>query len=310
LTGLGDRLSVEYANTEGSNEVDASYTVPLNPRNGTLRLAFGLSDSHVIEEPFDQLDITAPSNYYELSYRQPIIQTPTEELALGLTASHQASQTQIGGEGFPLSAEADAEGWTRVSALRFFQEWTERSSQHVFAVRSQFSLGTEWLGATVSDTTPDSRFFVWRGQGQWVRLLAPDLLFLVRGDMQFSDNPLVSLEQFSIGGPQTVRGYRQDALLTNNGAVFSTEVRVPILRVPKIRGVLQITPFVDVGTAWNNPNIELDPSTLLGIGVGLLWQHQDFSARLDWGIPLIPIPGEKNNLQENGIYFSVVYTPF
>lgn len=310
LTGLGDTLSVEYANTDGSNEVDASYTLPLNARNGSLSLAFGLSNSHVIEEPFDQLDITAPSNYYELSYRQPLIRTPTAELTLGLTASRQASQTQIDGEGFPLSADADAEGWTRVSALRFFQEWTERSSQHVFAVRSQFSLGVEWLGATVSDTTPDSRFFVWRGQGQWVRLLAPDLLFLVRGDMQLSDNPLVSLEQFSIGGPQTVRGYRQDALLTNNGAVFSTEMRVPIVRVPEVQGVLQITPFVDVGTAWNNPNIDLDPSTLLGVGIGLLWQHKDFSARLDWGIPLIPIEGEKNNLQENGIYFSVVYTPF
>lgn len=311
LLGFGDGLSVEYTNTDGSNEVDASYTLPLNPRNGTLRLAFGRANSEVIEEPFDQADIAAPSRYYELVYRQPMIQTPTEELALGFTASRQESRTKIGGGGFPISLDADDEGRTNVSALRFFQEWTERSSQDVFAVRSQFSLGVDWLNATVSDQNPDSRFFVWRGQGQWVRLLARDTLLLVRTDVQLSDSPLVSLEQFSIGGPQSVRGYRQDALLTNDGAFFSTEVRVPILRVSQIRGVLQITPFVDVGAAWNNPGVELDPSTLVGVGVGLLWQQgDDFSARLDWGIPLVSIEGEKKTWQENGIYFSIVYTPF
>jgi hemolysin activation/secretion protein len=310
LTGLGDALSVDYTNTDGSNEVNASYTLPLNPRNGTLRLAAGRANSNVIEEPFDRLDISAPSQYYELTLRQPLIQTPTEELALGFIASRQESQTQVDGDGFPLSLDADEEGRTKVSALRFFQEWTERSSQHVFAVRSQFSLGVDWLDASVSDETADSRFFAWRGQGQWVRLLAPDTLLLVRTDVQLTDSPLVSLEQFSIGGSQSVRGYRQDEILTNNGALFSTEVRVPILRVPEIQGVLQIVPFIDVGTAWNNPDIELDPSTLVGAGVGLLWQHNDFSARLDWGIPLIDVEGEKKTWQENGIYFSIIYSPF
>jgi hemolysin activation/secretion protein len=310
LTGLGDGLSVDYTNTDGSNEVNASYTVPLNPRNGTLRLALGRANSRVIEEPFDRADITAPSQYYELTYRQPLLLSPTEELALGVTLSRQESQTQVDGEGFPLSLDADEAGRTRVSAVRFFQEWTERSSQHVFAVRSQFSLGVDWLNATVSDQTADSRFLAWRGQGQWVRLLAPDLLVLVRTDLQLTDSPLVSLEQFSLGGAQSVRGYRQDALLSNNGALFSTEIRLPIVRVPEVQGVLQIVPFVDVGTTWNNPDVELDPGTLLGVGIGLLWQHEDFSARLDWGIPLIPIEGEKRTWQENGIYFSLIYSPF
>jgi hemolysin activation/secretion protein len=310
LTGLGDALVVGYANTDGSNELNGSYTLPLNPRNGTLRLALGGANSRVIQEPFDAANITAPSRYLELSYRQPIIQSPTEELALGFTASRQESQTEVDGEGIPLSLDADENGRTRVSALRFFQEWTERSSQHVFAVRSQFSLGVDWFDATVNDEFPDSRFFSWRGQGQWVRLLAPDTLLLVRGDMQLSDNPLVSLEQFSLGGPQTVRGYRQDALLTNDGALFSTEIRLPIVRVPEVSGLLQVVPFVDVGTAWHNPDVELNPSTLAGVGVGLLWQQEDFSARLDWGIPLVQVEGDKNTWQENGVYFSVVYSPF
>jgi hemolysin activation/secretion protein len=108
-----------------------------------------------------------------------------------------------------------------------------------------------------------------------------------------------------------VRGYRQDALLSDSGLLLSSELRLPILRAPKMGGVLQLTPFFEVGKAWNNNGKNPSPSTLVGTGVGLLWKQGDnFSARLDWGIPLVSVEGEKRNLQENGIYFSINYSPF
>ena len=315
LLGLGDGLRIGYSHTAGSNTLNAGYTLPLNPRNGTLQLSIGTSDSRVIEEPFDQLEIASNSRYYELSLRQPLTQTPTEEFALGLTASHQQSQTELGFNDigpFPLSPGADDEGRTRVSAVRFFQEWTQRSNRQVLAARSQFSLGLDWLNATVNDNAPDSQFLSWRGQGQWVRLLAPDTLLLVRGDVQLADETLVSLEQFGLGGQQSGRGYRQDALLTDNGALLSAEVRLPIARVPEWQGLLQLSPFMDVGLGWNSGDTsDPDPNALVGVGLGLLWNQGDnVSARLDWGIPLVSIDSSGNSLQENGFYFSLVYSPF
>jgi hemolysin activation/secretion protein len=320
LLGFGDGLAVGYTNTDGSNGVDASYTIPINPRNGTIRLAFGFTNSEVIEDPFEVLEIEAESRYYELTYRQPIHQTPTEEFTLGLTASHQTSQTELGIEDingnpigpFPLSPGADEEGRTRVTALRFFQEWTQRSSQQVLAARSQFSVGIDALDATINGgDIPDSRFLSWRGQGQWVRLLAPDTLFLLRADVQLSDGPMLPLEQFGLGGQNSVRGYRQDFLLTDNGALASAEVRIPVLRVPEVEGLLQIVPFLDIGTTWNNSSPDPDPSTLVGVGAGLLWRMGDnFTARLDWGIPLVEVESQDRTWQENGVYFSVFYTPF
>ncbi|NJO39621.1 MAG: ShlB/FhaC/HecB family hemolysin secretion/activation protein [Cyanobacteria bacterium CRU_2_1] len=311
LLGFGDGLSVSYANTDGSNEVDASYIIPINPRNGTIRLSFGLSSSDVIEPPFDDLDIAADSRYYELAYRQPIFQSPTEEFALGIIASRQESETELLGEPFPLSFGANEEGETRVSVIRIFQEWIRRSSQEVLAARSQFSIGLDLLDATVNDGLPDSRFVSWRGQGQWVRLLAPDTLFLVRTDIQLTGDSLVPLEQFGVGGQLSVRGYRQDFLLADNGVLFSTEVRLPVLRVSEVDGLLQVVPFLDIGTAWTARGDELDPSTLVGLGVGLLWQQSDtLSARIDWGIPLIDVDSRERTWQESGIYFSILYTPF
>lgn len=313
LLGLGDGLEVSYANTDGSNEINGSYTVPVNPRNGTIRLAVGAASTNIIEEPFDNAGIEGKSRTYELTYRQPILEKPDRNLAVGVTLSRQESNTFLQGERFPLSAGANDRGKTRVSAVRFFQEYVQRSSNQVFAARSQFSVGTNLLGATVNDSGPDSRFLAWRGQAQYVRLLAPETLLIVRSDIQLADRPLLSLEQIGIGGVQSVRGYRQDLLLTDSGAIASAEVRIPIWRVPKVKGLLQVAPFIDLGVGWNHSGEKANPDSdkLLGAGVGLLWQMGDrFNARLDYGFPLINVGGGDRTFQEKGIYFRINYFAF
>ena len=313
LLGLGDGLEVSYANTDGSNEFNGSYTVPVNARNGTIGFAASAASTNIIEEPFDRAQIEGKSRTYELTYRQPIVEKPDRTLALGLSFSRQESDTFLSGERFALSAGANERGETRVSAVRFFQEYVQRSSNQVFAARSQFSLGTNLFGATANDSGPDSRFLAWRGQAQYVRLLAPETLLIVRSDIQLADRSLLSLEQIGIGGVQSVRGYRQDLLLTDSGAIASAEVRIPVWRVPEVEGLLQVAPFIDFGLGWNQseekPNPESDK--LLGAGLGLVWQMGDrLNVRLDYGIPLINARSGDRTLQEKGLYFRINYFAF
>jgi hemolysin activation/secretion protein len=111
-----------------------------------------------------------------------------------------------------------------------------------------------------------------------------------------------------------VRGYRQDLLLTDNGFLTTAEVRLPILRVARVEGVLQVVPFVDFGMAWNhsdNPIPNPDRNTLVGVGLGLQWQMGDrLTARFDWGIPLIDANSSNDTLQEQGLYFSINFSLF
>ncbi|MEM8612688.1 MAG: BamA/TamA family outer membrane protein, partial [Cyanobacteria bacterium P01_H01_bin.105] len=176
--------------------------------------------------------------------------------------------------------------------------------------RSQFSVGLDILGATSGDS-PNSEFFAWRGQGQWVRLLAPETLFIFQSDIQLADAPLLPLEQFGLGGVNTVRGYRQDLLLVDNGISASAEVRFPLYRSPTRRSLLQLTPFVEGGFGWNASGRDPDPDTLVSAGLGLLWQSDNgLSARVDWGIPLINGDSDGDSLQESGIHFSLNYRVF
>lgn len=326
LLGLGDTGQFNYTNTDGSDTWNFGYTVPINSQNGTLSVNFGTSSSEIIEPPFDRVDIDADSRFYELTYRQPLIQSIEQksdnqdessefirtEFALGFTASRQESETSLLGTRFPLSAGANDDGETRVSALRFFQEWTRQDAQQIFAARSQFSVGLDLFDATINNDGPDSRFFAWQGQGQWVRKLGSQAnranpLLLVRGGLQLSTGELLPLEQFSLGGQNNVRGYRQDTRLTDNGAFASLELRYPVLEFRQSQGVLEIIPFVDAGFGWNaNGNDDLSSDTLVSTGLGLQLQFGNrLRARLDWGIPLVDVDSRDRTWQENGLHFSV-----
>ena len=306
LLGFGDRITFDYINTEGSNNLDFSYGIPINAKNGTLRMAYGISSNDIIEEPFTPLDIETEAQYLEFGVRQPLINSPRREFTLGMTFSYQDSNTKVLDDPFPLSPGADEDGNTRISALRFFQEYVNRNEQQVLALRSQFSLGLDLFGATVNDDAPDSLFLAWRGQSQWIRRLEEDFLLVLRGDLQLSATDLVPLEQFRIGGANSVRGYRQDFALANSGLTAGAEMRIPLLRVRKLDGVLHLTPFVDLGTIWNNDDAVIDTDFLAAVGLGLNFSAGNgLNARIDWGIPLVDVEKRGDSLQENGIYFSL-----
>jgi hemolysin activation/secretion protein len=132
---------------------------------------------------------------------------------------------------------------------------------------------------------------------------------LARSDVQLANRTLLPLEQFGIGGGNSVRGYRQDILLGDNGISASAELRFPIIgRSDRGLGVLQIAPFVDVGTVWNSSGIEkFDRQMLMSVGTGLRWELGDtMSANFYWGIPLVDVNSRGRTWQEKGLHFSVL----
>ncbi len=311
LLGLGDAFEFSYSNTEGSDTFDVAYTVPVSSSNTTVGVRYSHTSSEVIDDDFDILSIESESEDLQFTLRHPLKQTPTEELALSLELSHSRSEStfQLPGAprlGFPF--DGAPEGEAKVTAIRLGQEWTQRNAESVFAVRSRFSVGTDWFGATQNEgDLPDSNFFSWQGQAQWVQVLAPETLLLARLEGQLANRPLLSLEQFRLGGLGSVRGYREDRVIADSGVFASLEARVPVIRIPEWESLVQITPFVDIGHGWNTGDrADPDPQTLASVGIGALWQISDrFTARLDYGIPLINGDDSGDSLQESGVLFSI-----
>ncbi len=315
LTGNGDELAGSYyrSTTGGSNVFDFSYRVPLNPMNGTLQLRTVLDRNKVTQAPFERLNIEGESNIYEISVRQPLIRTPREEFALSLGFSYKDGQTFLFDRTpFPFGIGADANGVTRTSVFRFGQDYVSRDRQGAWLARSQFSLGTGLLDATINKSPiPDSRFFSWLGQVQRVQRLGNDHLLLIQGDVQLTPDSLLPSEQLVIGGGQSLRGYRQNVRSGDNGFRFSVEDRITLQRNDAGVSIFQLAPFIDLGSIWNhpdNPNKLPRQTFLASAGLGLLWEPLPrLSLRLDYAIPFIDLDDRGTNAQDNGFFFSVNY---
>ncbi len=318
LLGLGDQAEFSYFNTDASDDVEVTYQVPINVYNGTVKVGYRSLTGEIIEEPLDILEINSDYQKYSFRWQQPILQTPSEEFSLGLDIDHQKSKTvYLDGLAFP-SRGSDTNGRTHISTLRFFQEWVGRSESQVLSARSELNWGIEAFGTTrpfdfeVNPDTPYSNYFLWRGQAQWVKLLAEDTLFVLRSDLQLADRPIVSLEQFSLGGLGNVKGYRQNSLLTDNGIFAGMELRFPVYRLPKERFVVQLIPFLNYGQGWNTGE-EADPpiNELASVGIGLQLQYGDwFNARIDWANPLgKDLFQGGNSLQDDGVFFTITISP-
>jgi hemolysin activation/secretion protein len=308
VLGFGDRLAAQYGRTEGLDLYDINYTIPMNARNGALNFRYNNGNSRIIEREFRDIGIRSETQTYSLNFRQPITRTPTREFALSLGLDRRRSQTYIL-EDRPFSfTEGPEKGESKVTVIRFSQDWVDRGRRRVLAARSQFSLGIDAFDATINNTDTDGRFFSWLGQFQLVQQLSHRNVLVARIDAQLTPDSLLPLERFSIGGVDTVRGYRQNQLVADNGILGSVEVRIPLASDPS---TLQLVPSFEIGTVWNDQDINPDPATIASLGLGLRWQRApDLSLRLDYGIPLISVSDRGNSLQDKGIYFSVRYQPF
>ncbi len=102
--------------------------------------------------------------------------------------------------------------------------------------------------------------------------LGRDVSVLVRLDGQWSNDLLVSLEQFPMGGPESVRAYPLSSFLTDSGYLGSLEVR---LGTPFLKGawrdVFDLSVFADYAKGRVNDPLpsDIDKVAMSGAGVGL-----------------------------------------
>jgi hemolysin activation/secretion protein len=293
------------------DNVAASYAVPLTVHDTTLRVHGSQEDFAVIEEPFDSLDITSESYRAGATLRQPLYQTANRELALAVTFERRRSKTFLLGQAFDV-APGSVDGVTEISALRLAQEWSDRRQNQVLALRSTFSVGIDALGVTDDGSGRDAKFFAWLGQAQYVRRVfdTPNQLVL-RTDAQLTDQPLLSLEQFPVGGAFSVRGYRENQLVRDRGVVSSIELRVPVLLSRGGLAVVQLAPFFDFGGGWNNRSSTPQPRTIASAGVGvLLSPNRHITGQLYWGYPFRRINADGDDPQDLGLHFSLTLDLF
>jgi hemolysin activation/secretion protein len=313
LIGYGDELNSSFQISDGLRQYDARFAVPLPPFDTSLILHFQRSESNVVEEPFDILDIESESTTYGITLDQPVLRTSEHEIHLGATAEYRESKTEVLDQCFSFVFGTD-DCKNQVSVVRAFAGWTWATPTTVVAARSTVSVGVHALGSSRRRSPlPDSEFVAWLGQLQWAHRLPKQLLrseIVTRFDVQLANDPLVGIEKFSVGGMRTVRGYRENQYVRDNGLVASVELRIPVWRDSRGRAIAQLAPFVDYGRSWNEEAIT-NTEDIASIGVGLRVSPWEWlRGELYWGGRLKKAPKISDDIQNDGIHFAIVVVPF
>lgn len=310
LTGWGDVLTAELEVADGLHSIFSSYSRPVNARDTRIELHGEKEDTNVVNE-FEFLDIK--SKFWSLGFRvtHPFYLNPQDTLTLSAGLDRRHSQTFILGSGFAFSQGVEPDGRSNVTVMRLGVEFVRRSRNQVLAARSTFSFGIDAFNATVNRTGPSAEYFAWLGQFQWARRVGEQGgQILLRLDTQLTTDQLLPMEQYSVGGTRSVRGYQENQIVRDYGFSASLEYRHPVYQ-KNGRNVVQLAAFVDGGGAWNNDTPNPEPRIIWGPGIGLLYDPSPrIHAELYWAIGIEDVDNQEDSLANDGIHFQLVANMF
>ena len=148
-----------------------------------------------------------------------------------------------------------------------------------------------------------------RGNVSHSETLSNEWSLSARSSWQVSPQPLISNEQFTIGGVDTVRGYLESAAAGETGIALSLEATTPSFakRVSESLDDLRLVAFLDGGSVSVPDPITADSQfDLAGAGLGLrLKGWRGLTMGLDWAVALNALGKTKQG--DNHLYFKLGY---
>ncbi len=313
LTGRGDALDATLQSPleHGSDwRTTLAWRMPLGHRGTQLHLGYDHGDSSLVQAPVRALDIQSRLTSREIGLSQTLHETLAHRFAIGASRVWRDNRTTLLGEPFSFVV-GEPTGETRERLWRFWQEGVLRSEVQVLALRSTFTWGRNNVQAVpdlpVAGAFPSS-FRTWLGQAQYVRQLRSDgTQLVVRGSVQRSGQRLLALDGMAVGGVATVRGYRENQIVRDQGHVLSVELEWPVLRDAE-RGLrVVLVPFVDHGRGRNHG----ERATTLksaGLATRVTWNRLsvDLTLARRLGQPA-ETRDQGSNLQDQGVHLQVAY---
>jgi len=309
LTGRADELSVSLARSDGFEAGSISYLVPLSVQDSSVRFYYSAGDTVVVEEPFDRIDIRSDTDTagFTLTNRFSLGSGLMLDAFAGLEKKH--SEASLLGEGFDFSPGSQR-GLARASIAYAGVRFSHRGREQAWSTGATWRHGLDIWDATTLPGLPDGEFDILVVQGEYLQRVADLGTLSLRINSQFSTDTLQSFERLTLGGHNSVRGYRQNRVLKDNGWELLLDFEIPVFRnYPDIGVQFSVIPSFGHGRVWDSeqaPNIDRD-ATLSSAGISLQARAERWTARLDWAQRLSSKNKLGDELQDDGIYLGVSY---
>lgn len=310
LTGWGDRLDLHVGKTSGLEDINASWFGAIPTTRVLAGVRFERSDALAIDPPsFRSLEIKTLSETQGADLGWKFLTKPSLDLQARLAFDRRKSDTTLLGLPFSFIAGLP-DGRARADVYRASFLATDRGEADVKFLRVQASRGRATSPIEAVDFAPEPRFTTAFVQAQYARRLTEGgTQALVRFEGQYTNDTLLPIERYALGGHATVRGYRENVLLRDRGALVSAEVRSSIWRWDE-KGRLEAGVFLDAAWSGNVRTFpDSLPSRIASVGVSLVatgpW---GLSARIDLALPNQRWLTDNADLQDRGVQFQLVWS--
>lgn len=207
------------------------------------------------------------------------------------------------GEDLLLGADTDSAPITYVPAtLSWRGDWTSATARTDLTLSTTLGirgLGDDKQAFEYKRFRARDGFFILKVDAGRVEDFGPGLQLSSRLTGQWSPDPLISNEGFSLGGMSSVRGYYESENIADYGFALQTELRSPDFssRLGGPINELRVHGFLDSG--WGRIHApgagQDDRFSLLSLGVGArIKLFRFFNGAVDVGTPLISGPDSEN----------------
>lgn len=313
LTRQGDLIDFTFLTSTPAGgdayQYSGTWLMPISDYGTRAYFSANNSNVSIIEEPLSNINIQSNSFTVEGGLNQLLIDSLQRRLSVGSGVSFKDNETSLLGQPFSFIPGL-LHGKNQIATVRIHQEYIERWEKFALAFRSTFSVGVDAFGATIQKNhlNPDSEYFAWLGQSRGIWNL-PQIKsdFVFKGAVQVSNDPLLPLERMAVGGRHTVRGYRENQLVRDNGYAASTELHIHLVGDNQAKYRFDLVPFFDFGAAWNNNDstpIKQTTQHIYSAGVGFQFRVSRFSSEFFWAHRLEGKSAQSHgDLQDHGIHF-------
>ena len=305
--GLADKLNVYGLYAFDPDDSDAlgayggfDYRLPiLGPTN---RLHVGYSHNlFEVGQLLRELGIRGETDIAQATYTRMLARTRLTDASLQLSLARKDAEFEQQGAVTArdiLTVGGLALQWSRIGVRSRGITQASLAYSHGFSdLLGSLADYDSQQGVKASRLDAGGEFDKLAAQAQRFQRITQNNALLLRVAGQYSDDVLVSLEQFSIGGPDTVRAYPTAEFLGDSGAFASLEwvANAPGFAArPAFGGrtwgqLLQVSLFVDYATGRLNQVLagEAERIDLSGWGAALqLSMPNQFFARIDVATPI------------------------
>lgn len=262
ISGVRDNLSLGYVHSRGANAFSTGYNRSIN-KLGT-RMTLGISGNAVKQVDDFATDggrTKGHSNVVSLGVAHPLLVTDKlrSEVSLELAQQQNKSDFINPATDYRINIVDDT-----YRDATFGYALTNYGASHVIYQKHSLIWGKK--NADSESFAEDETYFYYKGNAMYQKNYEHGQMITARGELQWASKALPSAKNMYLGGMNSVRGYMESIIGSENGLNLVAEYSVPITQDRQA----QFFTFADFGRLYGDGAASLNhDNKLASVGIGL-----------------------------------------